>query len=187
MTDGELEALAADSSSLTEVARRALQAELNRRSLPFQSQAPAEPVSKNPPQSRQLVTVRRFRDMPEALLATSVLESAGMFCSLDDANIVRTDWLWSNMVGGIKLRVQQEDFEAASNLLDQNPPSLQPETSSEFADPACPSCHSVDISLDEWHEPAANASDLLVSSLNSDATWLCLSCGHRWQDADQAE
>ena len=67
---------------------------------------------------RDLLTIRQFRDLPEALLAKSVLDSAGIECFLGDDNLIRMDWLWSNLLGGIKLRVRQEDAIVASRLLD---------------------------------------------------------------------
>ena len=187
MSDGHLEALAAEAGSLTDVARRALQSELDKRGLPVELQAPVTAVTQALPESRKLVTLRRFRDMPEALLAKSVLESAGIDCSLADANIIRTDWLWSNMLGGIKLRVQEEDLEAASNLLNQNPPELPGESSSEPPQPACPRCSSADLSLEDSPEPATSAGRLVFSVSADDPTWVCHSCGHSWQDADATD
>ena len=67
---------------------------------------------------RDLLTIRQFRDLPEALLAKSALESAGIECFLGDDNLIRMDWLWSNLLGGIKLRVRQEDAIVASRLLE---------------------------------------------------------------------
>ena len=52
---------------------------------------------------RELVTIRQFRDLPEALLAKGSLESAGIACFLADENMVRLDWFISNFVGGVKL------------------------------------------------------------------------------------
>jgi hypothetical protein len=67
---------------------------------------------------RDLLTIRQYRDLPEALLAKSVLESAGIECFLGDDNLIRMDWLWSNLLGGIKLRVRREDALVASRLLE---------------------------------------------------------------------
>jgi hypothetical protein len=77
--------------------------------------APANPKR----ELRKLVTVGTYRDLPAALLAKSVLESAGIIAFLDDAHMVRMDWLLSNLLGGIKLRVAQEDALVAANLLDK--------------------------------------------------------------------
>jgi hypothetical protein len=57
--------------------------------------------------------------MPEALLAKGSLDSAGIECWLIDDNMVRLDWFYSNLLGGIKLQVTQEDAEAANELLEQ--------------------------------------------------------------------
>ena len=65
------------------------------------------------------VELRRFRDLPDALLAKSILDSADIECFLIDENIIRMDWLWSNLVGGVKLWIRPEDADAAE-LLDQD-------------------------------------------------------------------
>jgi membrane protease subunit (stomatin/prohibitin family) len=183
MTDRELESLAADFASLTEVARRALESEMKRRGLSVESQS--VPSAAAPSQTGKLVTVRTFRDMPEALLAKSVLESAGVYCALADANIIRTDWLWSNLLGGIKLRVQEEDLEAASNLLDQNSPELHTASAGDLPELACPRCGSLDISCENFQEPAATAGRMHVASRRDNhPAWSCDSCGHVWQELD---
>ena len=41
----------------------------------------------------KLVAVRRFRDLPEALVAKGLLDSANIGCFLSDENTVRMDWL----------------------------------------------------------------------------------------------
>ena len=43
------------------------------------------------PMATELVTLRHFRDVPEALLAKGKLESAGIACALADGNLVRMD------------------------------------------------------------------------------------------------
>lgn len=63
--------------------------------------------------------LRRFRDMPEALLAKGKLESAGIECVLGDDNMVRLDWFYSNLVGGVKLMVDAEQFAEASRVLNE--------------------------------------------------------------------
>lgn len=191
MTDGEIESLAAESGSLTDVARRALQSELRRRSLRIELAEPAVAAAgaaaASPARSRKLATVCRFRDMPQALLAKSVLESAGIECLLADANIIRTDWLWSNLVGGVKLRVLEEDLEEATRILDQNQP---PENSAvpgdeNFQPPNCPRCQSAEVSLDDLRQPAAAAGSFADSHRAlPEPAWTCHSCGHQWRDLE---
>ena len=119
LSDGELQRLAGETETLTDEARAALALEMSRRNIPAETAGEAED---SPPggraKLRDLLTIRQFRDLPEALLAKSVLDSAGIECFLGDDNLTRMDWLWSNLLGGIKLRVRQEDALEASRLLD---------------------------------------------------------------------
>ena len=119
LADGELQQLASETESLTEEARAALALEMSRRNIPTEKKGEADDsVSGGRAELRDLLTIRQFRDLPEALLAKSVLESAGIECFLGDYNLIRMDWLWSNLLGGIKLRVRQEDALVASRLLE---------------------------------------------------------------------
>jgi hypothetical protein len=121
LSDGELQQLAREAGSLTDEARAALAAEIAHRNLPFEAAADTqEAAPRRHAELRDLLTIRQFRDLPEALLAKSVLDSAGIECFLGDANLIRIDWLWSNLLGGIKLRVRQEDALVASRLLDRD-------------------------------------------------------------------
>ncbi len=73
MTDGELQHLARDPESLTEAAWETLEEELDRRNL----ELPTHTFDPEPELDlRTLVTIRQFRDLPEALLAKGSLESA---------------------------------------------------------------------------------------------------------------
>jgi hypothetical protein len=136
LTDGELQQLAREGTSLTEEARAALASEMSRRGMPADApgdgtddqaadgapdgavDAEDSAAANGRAEMRDLLTIRQFRDLPEALLAKSVLDSAGIECFLGDDNLIRMDWLWSNLLGGIKLRVRQEDAIVASRLLD---------------------------------------------------------------------
>lgn len=68
---------------------------------------------------RELVTIRNFRDLPEALLAQGRLESSGVESFLADDNMVRMDWLISNLLGGVKLKVEEANVEIAEEILTQ--------------------------------------------------------------------
>ncbi len=192
MTDAELQSLAAESGSLTEVARRALLSELRQRRLPVEIVEPdrsAEPVASasvaSPARLRKLVTLCRFRDMPEALLAKSVLESAGVECLLADANIIRTDWLWSNLVGGVKLRVLEEDLEEASRLLEQiTPEGSALQGNEDFRPPRCPRCHSLEVSLDDLPNSETAGSSTGARPTEGDPGWTCQSCGNQWRELE---
>jgi hypothetical protein len=66
--------------------------------------------------------IARYGGVPEALLAKSMLDSAGIESFLGDENLVRLDWFYSNLVGRIKLMVRKEDGETARALLEKNTP-----------------------------------------------------------------
>lgn len=127
MNDEELAQILTDEESLTDVAKSALRAELASRGIEHnESAAPAgvefspqeRSVEVDAPQySGPLVMVKRFRDLPEAVVAKSILDSAEIDSFLADENIVRLDWLYSNLVGGAKLMVRPEDLEEATKLL----------------------------------------------------------------------
>ncbi|PYV84073.1 MAG: hypothetical protein DMG93_06270 [Acidobacteria bacterium] len=115
MADGELLALAAQPWAISDAAWEALEGELERRRIkvPEPESAPQIVV----PDKRNLVLLRRFRDLPEALLAKGKLDSAGVDCFLADENMVRMDWFISNLLGGVKLMVDGDRFAEASKLL----------------------------------------------------------------------
>jgi len=120
MEESELREIAADVESLTEVARSTLQAELSRRGMtlaPETTKHPGIGPKAIPPAAP--VMIRRYRDLPEATIAKTILDSAGIESFLAEENIVRLDWFYSNLVGGIKLLVRAEDADAARELLDQ--------------------------------------------------------------------
>lgn len=67
------------------------------------------------------VILRRYSEMPAAFVEKSVLEDAGIECYLQDENVVRMDWFWSNALGGIKLIVREKDAAEAEKILSEGP------------------------------------------------------------------
>ena len=55
------------------------------------------------PETQPFVLLRRYLFLSDALLSKAVLDSAGIECLLSDANTIRVDWFWSNLLGGVKL------------------------------------------------------------------------------------
>ena len=79
----------------------------------------SKPVEDDP--GNRPIVLRKYRDMPEAFVAKSVLEDAGIESFLQDDNVVRMDWFWSDAMGGIKLVVRQKDAEESEKLLTATP------------------------------------------------------------------
>ena len=186
MSDGELLKLAFKPEALTETAWEALEDELDRRHLEIPAQ-PSEPHEQA--DFRKLVTIRQFRDLPEALLAKGSLESAGIQCFLRDDNLVRLDWFISNFVGGVKLCVNPEDAETARQLLEE--PILEGmyvHGVGLYEQPRCPKCQSLDVNFEELDRPIAYLSAFLrVPMPIQRKGWRCHSCNAQWEDDGMQE
>ncbi len=61
----------------------------------------------------KLFLVAGYDEVYKAELAKTALEEEGIFVVLHDRETVATDWIISNAVGGVKLKVRQEDAERA--------------------------------------------------------------------------
>ena len=182
MTDGELQKLARNTESLTELAWDALEDELDRRHLELPEEAVPKPRQEM--EMRELVTIRQFRDLPEALLAKGSLESAGIECFLADDNLVRLDWFISNFIGGIKLNVRAADVENARQILDE--PILEGlyvQGIGLYEQPRCPKCQSLDVNFQELDRPIAYMSAFLrVPMPVQRPAWRCHKCDAEWED-----
>lgn len=186
MTDGELESLARKPESLTDAAWEALEDELDRRELAYPGEEAAD--EREELTLRNLITIRQFRDLPEALLAKGSLESAGIECFLRDDNLVRLDWFISNFIGGIKLCVKAQDAETAREILDD--PILEGlyvQGVGLYEQPRCPKCQSLDVNFQELDRPIAYMSAFLRIPIPVQRpAWRCHACDAEWED-DGAE
>src|SRR3984957_2006510 len=207
--DGELEKVASQAYELTDLAREALRTELVRRGLSAELVETALVITKNivvrkelpgdpPPlmpqrtqaafhgegELRELVTIRKFRDLPEALLAKGSLEFAGIEALLADDNIIRLDWFWSNLMGGIKLQVDPEDAEEANGILDQPiPEGFDVVGVGEYHQPRCPRCQSLDVGFQELDEPIAYVSAYFGVPIPwKRRAWRCHACHAEWEE-----
>jgi hypothetical protein len=188
MPELELQDLLSEWHSLIPEACSALAAEFATRGLEFIE--PPPPAGDIPPEFRDLTTIRRYRDLSEALVARAVIESAGIFCFLKDENLVRLDWQVSNFIGGIRLQVAASDVEAASDILSQPIPNeISIPDQPGFIQPRCPRCTSTDISWERQGRKAALASLYLFSLPlpRGSESWRCNSCDLRWVDDEPEE
>lgn len=125
--------------------------------------------------------------MPDAFLFSSVLDSAGIECYLADENTIRMDWLWSNLLSGIKLCVRRADADEASSLLNQGVPErFDVEGVGEYQQPRCPMCQSLEISFRGLNR----AVDYISAFLGGPwplhrSLWQCDVCGHQWPESDE--
>jgi hypothetical protein len=176
--DDELIELAEDSDSLTDAARTALDAELARRNISLAPESPtgdAPSPASNAPESaaidpRNLVVVATFRDLPPALIAKNVLDTAGIRNFLIDATTIRFDWLLSNALGGVKLGVERQDLEKAKQALERGMETVELPEDQDVLLPHCPRCMSPTVEGRKLDPPRA-----------SFTAWRCDDCGTQWE------
>ena len=90
-----------------------------------------------------LVTVRTFTSLPEAQLACASLQAAGLDAELGDEHLVSMQWLYSQAIGGVKLRVPDDQAAEACEVLDTS--AISDETVSLDPPEACPQCGSTEV------------------------------------------
>ena len=181
MSDDELERVAATGYELSEIARQALEAEISHRGRGI---AIAAPPGYDVYELNETVTVRKFRDLPDALLAKGSLESAGIEAYLFDDNMIRMDWFYSNLIGGIKLKVQPGDVDAANEILSRPiPEAIEIEGADSYEQPKCPQCMSLDVSYRQLNKLVSYGSLYLgVPIPVHTKAWTCQACGYAWEE-----
>jgi Zn finger protein HypA/HybF involved in hydrogenase expression len=135
--------------------------------------------------SDTLVMVASFDEPYKANIAKAKLESEGIKCFLSGENFVATYWLLSRVEGGIKLKVNEADSKAASEILAKKEMASDTQLPSELGeyDLICPKCRSENIEYERYSWKMALISILLF---RLPVTWLkkeykCLDCGHIWK------
>jgi hypothetical protein len=143
---------------------------------------------------QHLVTVAKYRDLSEAIVARAALESADIPCFLKDENMIRMDWGYSNFLGGLRLQVPEENVVRAQEVLSQpRPDTIDFAEEPGFEQPTCPKCGSAHIELDSPSRSAAIAVLYLFnlpipsrSKHPGKEAWHCVTCGNTWLDQDPA-
>jgi hypothetical protein len=187
MEDGELEKITADFDALNEAVQQVLRDEMSKRGLaPLPLVAAPASVPQQAVELPAPEILRRYVHIVDALIAKSVLDSAGIESILSDDNLIRMDWFVSNAVGGVKLIVRHEDLEAAASLLDQETPGkFDLSGIGEYEQPKCPQCGSMDITLDELDKQVKGVALFLKLPLRiTNKGWTCHSCGNRWPEEE---
>lgn len=180
MSDLELAELAKEESSLTETARGLLRTEITRRGLALA--VLMSPMDRPPDPS--LILLRVFRDLPDAFLARSVLDSADIDCALFDENFIRLNWFYSYAVKEVKLVVDSEEAPEALALLDAKPTESFLASTGEYVQPRCPVCRSFAVSFMALISSAAYAlAYFTVPVPLRRQAWFCSDCKHQWSDS----
>jgi hypothetical protein len=142
--------------------------------------------------AEDIVTLWRYRDLPEAWVAKSKLDSENVWCFLADEEIVRLDWFLSNAVGGVRLQVPDDQVQIAMDLLaEEIPASFSADgIGEEYRQPECPLCGSRDVSETTNKKLALAVLGVLqmpmllpllaAAPLWLRKSWQCEDCRHGW-------
>jgi len=132
-----------------------------------------------------LITFKTFDNAIDAHILKIKLESEGITCFLFDENIVSVNPLYSNLVGGIKLKINEEDLVLAKNIvleLEQTPYTTDDEQVI-----ACPECKSTRIESGYKSMKSVGAVLsaiasflLMIFPLYRKTVYKCLECGNEF-------
>ncbi|HVR97706.1 MAG TPA: DUF2007 domain-containing protein [Thermoanaerobaculia bacterium] len=132
------------------------------------------------------MTVATYSSPWEAELARARLESEGIDSIVADAHLSRL--YCSNIVGGVKVQVREDEAARAGDLLRElRPiPEIYLVTEEDAGQPRCPGCNSDNITFERWSRLGFVSSWLLLGfplpvPRNR---WLCNLCGADWKDED---
>jgi hypothetical protein len=133
-----------------------------------------------------LVTLRSYRDPIDAELARAQLDSIGINAVIVDQHLVSIQWLYSNAIGGVKVLVEQDDFDAAREALvesttTENASLLENRLPSESGE-SCPACCSTAVRPSRLQRNSAAIALLTGLPL---IAWrhrsVCGVCGYSWK------
>lgn len=137
----------------------------------------------------EIITLWRYRDFPEALVARAKLEAEGIECFLADENMIRLNWFRSDALGRLRLQLLQENAEAAMEILAQDIPASfsAEEIGEEYNQPRCPNCGSLDVSFEEY----SRVSLVLLWFFSLPVPipkhcWKCQDCRLEWREPNES-
>jgi len=68
-----------------------------------------------------MITLARFERPEEAHLVRMRLEAGGIPAFIHQDNTIQVQWMYSSELGGVRLQIDEEDFERAKEILDAPP------------------------------------------------------------------
>jgi len=129
-----------------------------------------------------MLTVATFSKPEEAHMLRLRLEAGGVPAYIQDENMVQTDWLYSNAIGGVRVQIDEEDADRAKEILQD--PGIEGEP---VGMPACPKCSSTNTAPDELPRRLSFLSLMLsgIPFLFSKTRWRCTQCTHAWNEKNK--
>lgn len=93
-----------------------------------------------------LITVATFQSSIEAYILKNHLEGAGLVCFIFDEHLIDMNPLYSSAIGGVKVKVRQNDTEQAVSLIQEL--NKQPYTDKNDELITCPNCSGTEFFTD---------------------------------------
>ena len=129
----------------------------------------------------KLVTIKIFEFPHDAELLKATLENEGIPCALFDTEIVGLNPLYSNAVGGIKLKVNESDQARAIQVLE-----MLDQNQYERAGITCPNCGSNKVEPRKNFKGVKGILSLLVAiyfvvfPIYQHRSYFCKDCGAKF-------
>lgn len=174
-----------DRNTLTDDARIVLRSELLHRGIEPPEQAVHEECAEVVPmQTDPWVTLAQFSTAPEAHILRARLESHEIPAIVADEHLVTMDWLISNAIGGVRVRVPRTYLEQASCIVAELE-SGKYTLASEDEIKKCPRCRANNVKENRRSWKVSFLALFLFNfplPFRSNA-YKCLQCGHTWNEA----
>lgn len=129
-----------------------------------------------------MLTVATFSKPEEAHMLRLRLQAGGVPAFIQDENMVQTDWLYSNAIGGVRVQIDEDDEDRANEILQD--PGIEGEPMGMLA---CPKCSSTNTAPDELPRRLSFLSLMLagIPCLFSKTRWSCARCNHAWNERNK--
>ena len=133
-----------------------------------------------------LITFKTFDNSIDAHILKAKFESEGIPCYLFDEHIISVNPLYSQLVGGIKLKINEEDVIYAKNVLYEIQET--PYTTEKGDAIHCPKCNSTHLEAGKMPTKGIFAQLIYLLSLllfifpfNWKKVYICLDCGEEFK------
>ena len=129
-----------------------------------------------------MLTVATFSKPEEAHMLRLRLEAGGVPAYIQDENMVQTDWLYSNAIGGVRVQIDEDDEDRAKEILQDSGIEAKP-----VGMPVCPKCSSTNTAPDELPRRLSFLLLMLagIPFLFSKTRWRCTHCNHAWNEKNK--
>jgi hypothetical protein len=126
-----------------------------------------------------MTTIATFSKPEEAHLFRMRLGAAGIPAFVQDEHVVQLYWLYSNVIGGVRVQIADDDLAAAREFLAADTPQSPPDAVPVL----CPRCGSPDTAPDQLPRRIAFLCMLVFffPVLLARHRWRCAACHHRFR------